>query len=44
MVCLLQFGTLSDELTQRNIERFATDVMPHLQDKKPATREAVPSA
>jgi len=44
MVCLLQFGTLSDELTQRNIERFATEVMPHLQDKKPATREAVPSA
>jgi alkanesulfonate monooxygenase SsuD/methylene tetrahydromethanopterin reductase-like flavin-dependent oxidoreductase (luciferase family) len=33
MVCLLQFGTLSNELTQRNIERFATDVMPHLQDR-----------
>ncbi|SPP92894.1 LLM class flavin-dependent oxidoreductase [Bradyrhizobium vignae] len=34
MVCLLQFGTLSDELTQRNIERFACDVMPYLQDPK----------
>jgi alkanesulfonate monooxygenase SsuD/methylene tetrahydromethanopterin reductase-like flavin-dependent oxidoreductase (luciferase family) len=32
MVCLLQFGTLSDELTKRNIELFAAEVMPSFRD------------
>jgi alkanesulfonate monooxygenase SsuD/methylene tetrahydromethanopterin reductase-like flavin-dependent oxidoreductase (luciferase family) len=30
LVAMLQFGTLSDELTLRNMERFAADVIPHL--------------
>jgi len=30
-VPLLQFGTLNDELSKRNMEMFATGVMPHLQ-------------
>ena len=29
---MLQFGTLSDELTRRNMEMFASEVMPHLQN------------
>jgi alkanesulfonate monooxygenase SsuD/methylene tetrahydromethanopterin reductase-like flavin-dependent oxidoreductase (luciferase family) len=42
MICLLQFGTLSDELTQRNIERFAQEVMPALQDPSPARHRLAP--
>ena len=30
LVTMLQFGVLSDELTKRNMEMFATEVMPHL--------------
>jgi len=30
LVTMLQFGTLSDELTRRNMEMFAAEVMPHL--------------
>ncbi|HTQ34467.1 MAG TPA: alpha/beta fold hydrolase [Stellaceae bacterium] len=30
LVCLLQFGVLSDELTRRNMDMFAAEVMPHL--------------
>ena len=30
LVALLQFGILSDELTRRNMDLFATEVMPHL--------------
>jgi alkanesulfonate monooxygenase SsuD/methylene tetrahydromethanopterin reductase-like flavin-dependent oxidoreductase (luciferase family) len=30
VICMLQFGTLSNELTQRNMELFAAEVMPHL--------------
>jgi hypothetical protein len=44
MVCLLQFGTLSNELTNRNIERFATDVMPFLQERTTAAGDAQPVA
>ncbi|MBV5269699.1 MAG: hypothetical protein JZU55_07070, partial [Afipia sp.] len=44
MVCLLQFGTLNDELTNRNIERFASDVMPFLQDRTSAKKNAQPAA
>jgi len=29
-VPMLQFGTLNNELTMRNIQRFAADVMPDL--------------
>ncbi len=29
LVTMLQFGTLSDELTRRNMDMFASDVMPH---------------
>jgi hypothetical protein len=29
---MLQFGTLSDELTRRNMEMFASEVMPHLKN------------
>jgi len=32
MVALLQFGVLSDDLTRRNMELFASEVMPHLRD------------
>jgi hypothetical protein len=31
LVALLQFGILSDALTRRNMDLFASDVMPHLQ-------------
>jgi len=30
LVCLLQFGILSDELTRRNMDMFAGEVMPRL--------------
>ena len=30
LVTMLQFGVLNDELTRRNMELFAADVMPHL--------------
>jgi alkanesulfonate monooxygenase SsuD/methylene tetrahydromethanopterin reductase-like flavin-dependent oxidoreductase (luciferase family) len=30
LVVMLQFGVLSDELTRRNMEMFASEVMPHL--------------
>jgi alkanesulfonate monooxygenase SsuD/methylene tetrahydromethanopterin reductase-like flavin-dependent oxidoreductase (luciferase family) len=30
LVTLLQFGVLSDELTRRNMDLFAAEVMPHL--------------
>ena len=30
LITMLQFGVLNDELTKRNMERFATDVMPKL--------------
>jgi hypothetical protein len=29
VIAMLQFGTMSDELTRRNMEMFATEVMPH---------------
>ncbi len=29
LVTMLQFGTLSDELTRRNMDMFASEVMPH---------------
>jgi alkanesulfonate monooxygenase SsuD/methylene tetrahydromethanopterin reductase-like flavin-dependent oxidoreductase (luciferase family) len=32
LVALLQFGILSDELTRRNMEMFAAEVMPRLRD------------
>ncbi len=32
LVALLQFGILSDELTRRNMDMFAAEVMPHLRD------------
>ncbi|MDB5652294.1 MAG: class flavin-dependent oxidoreductase [Hyphomicrobiales bacterium] len=31
----LQFGTLPADLTRRNMERFAADVMPHLRNRAP---------
>jgi len=31
VVGMFQFGTLNDELTRRNMEMFAADVMPRLQ-------------
>ncbi len=37
MVCLLQFGTLNNEL-------FASDVMPFLQDRAPAEKKTQPAA
>ena len=30
LITMLQFGTLSDELTKRNMEMFTSEVMPHL--------------
>jgi alkanesulfonate monooxygenase SsuD/methylene tetrahydromethanopterin reductase-like flavin-dependent oxidoreductase (luciferase family) len=30
LVVMLQFGVLTDELTRRNMELFASEVMPHL--------------
>ena len=32
LVALLQFGILSDELTRRNMDLFAAEVMPYLKD------------
>jgi alkanesulfonate monooxygenase SsuD/methylene tetrahydromethanopterin reductase-like flavin-dependent oxidoreductase (luciferase family) len=32
LVAMLQFGVMNDELTRRNMERFAADVMPHFRD------------
>jgi len=32
LVTMLQFGVLNDELTRRNMELFAAEVMPHLKD------------
>ena len=32
LITMLQFGTLSDELTRRNMEMFASEVMPHLRN------------
>ena len=32
LVALLQFGVLSDDLTRRNMDRFAAEVMPHLRN------------
>jgi alkanesulfonate monooxygenase SsuD/methylene tetrahydromethanopterin reductase-like flavin-dependent oxidoreductase (luciferase family) len=32
LVALLQFGILSDDLTRRNMDLFAADVIPHLRD------------
>ncbi len=32
LVAMLQFGVLNDELTRRNMELFASEVMPHLRD------------
>ncbi len=33
LVAMLQFGILSDELTRRNMDLFAAEVMPHLRDR-----------
>ena len=30
LITMLQFGVLSDQLTKRNMEMFASEVMPHL--------------
>jgi alkanesulfonate monooxygenase SsuD/methylene tetrahydromethanopterin reductase-like flavin-dependent oxidoreductase (luciferase family) len=30
LVTMLQFGVLPDDLTKRNMEMFASEVMPHL--------------
>ena len=32
LVALLQFGILSDELTRRNMDLFAAEVMPYLKE------------
>jgi alkanesulfonate monooxygenase SsuD/methylene tetrahydromethanopterin reductase-like flavin-dependent oxidoreductase (luciferase family) len=32
-VSMLQFGTLSNEMTRRNQELFAAEVMPHLKNQ-----------
>ena len=32
LVALLQFGVLSDDLTRRNMDLFAAEVMPHLRN------------
>ena len=33
LVTMLQFGVLADELTRRNMEMFAAEVMPHLRER-----------
>jgi alkanesulfonate monooxygenase SsuD/methylene tetrahydromethanopterin reductase-like flavin-dependent oxidoreductase (luciferase family) len=32
LVTMLQFGVLPDHLTKRNMELFASEVMPHLKN------------
>jgi alkanesulfonate monooxygenase SsuD/methylene tetrahydromethanopterin reductase-like flavin-dependent oxidoreductase (luciferase family) len=32
MVSMLQFGVVPDDLTRQNMERFASEVMPHFRD------------
>ena len=41
LLTLLQFGTLPAELTRKNMEIYANDVMPYLRDK---TTSAIPAA
>jgi alkanesulfonate monooxygenase SsuD/methylene tetrahydromethanopterin reductase-like flavin-dependent oxidoreductase (luciferase family) len=32
LVCMLQFGVMADDLVKRNMEMFATEVMPHFRE------------
>jgi alkanesulfonate monooxygenase SsuD/methylene tetrahydromethanopterin reductase-like flavin-dependent oxidoreductase (luciferase family) len=32
LIVMLQFGVLPDDLTRRNMEMFASEVMPHLKN------------
>jgi alkanesulfonate monooxygenase SsuD/methylene tetrahydromethanopterin reductase-like flavin-dependent oxidoreductase (luciferase family) len=46
LIAMLQFGTLPADLTEANLRRFATDVMPHLRDvglDAPAKKESAPA-
>jgi alkanesulfonate monooxygenase SsuD/methylene tetrahydromethanopterin reductase-like flavin-dependent oxidoreductase (luciferase family) len=40
LLTLLQFGTLPEELTRKNMELYATEVMPHLRSVTSATKAA----
>jgi alkanesulfonate monooxygenase SsuD/methylene tetrahydromethanopterin reductase-like flavin-dependent oxidoreductase (luciferase family) len=40
LLTLLQFGTLPAELTRKNMEIYANEVMPYLRDKVPAAEAA----
>jgi alkanesulfonate monooxygenase SsuD/methylene tetrahydromethanopterin reductase-like flavin-dependent oxidoreductase (luciferase family) len=40
LLTLLQFGTLPAELTRKNMEIYANEVMPYLRDKVPAVEAA----
>lgn len=40
LLTLLQFGTLPAELTRKNMEIYANEVMPYLREKVPAARAA----
>lgn len=41
LLAMLQFGTLPAELTRKNMELFASEVMPHLREATAGTKEAV---
>jgi alkanesulfonate monooxygenase SsuD/methylene tetrahydromethanopterin reductase-like flavin-dependent oxidoreductase (luciferase family) len=32
LVCMLQFGVMTDDLAKRNMEMFAAEVMPHFRE------------
>jgi hypothetical protein len=40
LILALQFGTLPAELTRKNMEIYANEVMPYLRDKVPAVEAA----
>jgi hypothetical protein len=45
LVAMLQFGTLSAEMTDKNLRMFANEVMPKLQTSSPqGARESIPAA
>jgi hypothetical protein len=41
LLTLMQFGTLPAELTRKNLEIYAKEVMPHFRGMKPAREERV---
>jgi hypothetical protein len=43
LLTMLQFGTLSQDLTRRNMELFASEVLPAIQSLKAPSAAKVPA-